>query len=113
MCAHYEWPNLPYRLLQVQLGAGVRMCIAPQHRHHKSARAQRNQTASHNSKMLYADCRPFVVHIALDLKWYALFGPLEDKVGQLLEHSAAIIAGESLPACEGLGQVPLNNRPRA
>jgi hypothetical protein len=63
--------------------------------------------------MLHADCRPFDVHIALDLNWYVMFNPHQQKVGQLLDRSAAVIAGEFLPAGEGLGQVPLDNRQQA
>ena len=65
------------------------------------------------AKVLYADCRSFDVHIALDLKWFAVFKPLTHKVGQLLDRSAAVIVGDFLPAGEGPGQVPLDNMSQA
>ena len=60
-------------------------------------------------KVVYADCRPFEVYIALDFKWYTVSKPLKHKVGQFFDRSAAVIAGGSLPAGKGLRQVPLDH----
>ena len=56
--------------------------------------------------MIYSGCRSSDVRIAFDLKWYAVLKLLKHKVGQLLDHSAAVIAGDFLPAAKGRGRCP-------